>query len=65
MYHTIEEFLQKIDVINEKADVLRLHISAVNLGFEEPDPAIIQYEIDDLRALCADIANDSGSDEIY
>ena len=53
MYHTIEDLCKKIDVIKEKSDVLREQAQATQ-------PELIQFEIDDIQALCADIANDRG-----
>ena len=52
MYHDIDAICKKIDIIKEKADKLREGA----IGYQ--DPELTQYEIDDIRALCADIAND-------
>ena len=54
MYHTIEDLCKKIDVIKEKSDVLREQEA------QATQPELIQFEIDDIQALCADIANDRG-----
>ena len=55
MYHTIEDLCKKIDVIKEKSDVLREEQAQAT-----STPELIQFEIDDIQALCADIANDRG-----
>lgn len=63
MYHTIEEFCKKIELINEKSNALRER-KASREKFEIPlSDAELQFEIDDIRALCADIANDNGLEE--
>ena len=60
MYHNINDLCRKIDVIKEKADKLRLaHDNGmVDTGFNS-DPKL-QFELDDIQALCRDIANDRG-----
>ena len=53
MYHTIEDLCKKVDVIKMKSDALR------NLQHRATaDPKLIEFEIADIQALCADIAND-------
>jgi len=53
MYHTIEDLCKKVEVIQKKAENLR------NLQHRATaDPKLIEFEIADIQALCADIAND-------
>jgi len=52
MYHNIEDLCNKVDVIKEKADKLRLVAHT-----DHSDPQY-QFELEDIQALCADIAND-------
>lgn len=57
MYHNLNDFLNKIDVIKQKADKIRYNhnITFVDMDVQDQD---IKFEIDDIRALCADIVND-------
>ena len=62
MYHNINELCKKIDVIKLKADELRLThnrdaLEPLDTGL--PDPQI-KFQLDDIQALCADVANDNG-----
>jgi len=57
MYHTIDDFCNKIDLIKNKSETLRDPQYRATTS-----PAEIQFEIDDIRALCADIANDTGEE---
>ena len=61
MYHNINDLCNKIDVIKEKADNLRAEHNNDRLvvGFAGDDMKL-QYELADIQALCADIANDKG-----
>ena len=52
MHHNINELCNKIDVIKQKADKLRL------VEYTDCSSPEIQYTIADVQALCADIAND-------
>ena len=54
MYHNIDDLIAKVNVIKEKADRLLT-------GPSSQDPVLTQFEIEDIQALCADIANDRGS----
>lgn len=58
MYHNINDLCKKINVIKEKADKLQhLHnTTSLDTGFAG-DPEV-QFQLDDIQALCADIAND-------
>lgn len=61
MYHNINDLCSKINVIKEKADELWLtnkkdELEPLDTGL--PDPQI-KFKIEDIRALCADIANDN------
>lgn len=62
MYHNIDDICRKIDVIKAKAD--KLQIATLIDEFEPldtglPDPQL-KFQLDDIQALCADIANDKG-----
>jgi len=60
MYHNINALCKKIDVIKEKADKLRLTHNATMLDTGFAGDPELQFELDDIQALCADIANDRG-----
>lgn len=53
MYHSIEQVLDKINVMQQKAQ--QLSKEHTNLSPEE-----VQYQIDDIQALAGDIYNDRG-----
>lgn len=53
MYHNINDLIAKVNVIKDKADRLQS-------DHKYQDPVQTQFEIDDIQALCADIANDRG-----
>jgi len=59
MYHTIEDLCKKVDVIKEKSDKLRNQEHRASIS-----PELIQFEIDDIQALCADIARDTQRREL-
>lgn len=54
MYHTIEDLCNKIDVIKEKSQSLRDRQYRATACREQ-----IQFDIDDIQALCAEVANDT------
>ena len=60
MYHNIDDLCKKIDVIKEKSDILRNQQHRATI-----DPVLTQFEIDDIQALCADIANDRAGPGVY
>jgi hypothetical protein len=53
MYHTIDDLCKKIDIIKLKSDALRNQAQGISI------PEEIQFEIDDIQALCREIANDT------
>ena len=62
MYHNINDLCKKINVIKQKADELCLTLTRdlqepLDNGLRDPQ---IQYQLDDIQALCADISNDKG-----
>ena len=60
MYHNIDDICRKINVIKAKADKLQIdaHLDALEpLDTGLPDPQI-KFQLNDIQALCADIAND-------
>lgn len=59
MYHNINDLCRKINIIKEKADKLhKLRPTLLNTGFAS-DPKL-QFQLEDIQALCRDIANDKG-----
>ena len=60
MYHNINDLCRKINVIKQKADKLQLthDTTALDTGFAG-DPET-KFMLEDIQALCADIANDKG-----
>ena len=68
MYHNITELLKKLEVINSKADELTRLVKysgshkSVKLNYDRLD-ASQKYLIDDIQALCREVANDTRSTE--
>jgi hypothetical protein len=58
MYHSIDDLIAKVNVIKMKSDDLRDRIDGRAASGIPLSDAEIQFEIDDIQALCADIAND-------
>lgn len=66
MYHDIDAFLSKLDVIADKTGELRRllsymerhHSVEINLNRLETDR---DFLIEDIQALCREIANDKGN----
>ena len=57
MYHDINDVCKKIDVIKEKAERLQLMKTTLPATADTPE---FKFELDDIRAMCAEIANDRG-----
>ena len=57
MYHDINDVCKKIDVIKEKAERLQLMKTTHPATANTPE---FKFELDDIRAMCAEIANDRG-----
>ena len=60
MYHNINDLCKKINVIKQKADNLQRRHDATSLDTGFAGDSELQFELDDIQALCADIANDKG-----
>ena len=57
MYHSIEDLVNKIKVMHDKALALQ---TATNNPYGTPDKAVVDYTIADIQALAREIANDLG-----
>jgi hypothetical protein len=65
MQHSIEDLIQRINVMHDKAVLLhRVRNEFAEISYKEYDKAACQALIDDIQAMALSIANDKEGNDI-